>query len=190
MKNSDYIRVVQAIRQALSVHGRLIVAIDGRCGAGKTTLAARLEGELSCAVYHMDDFFLRPQQRTKERLSQPGENVEHERFLEEILLPLRSGKAVTYRPYICSRQQLGEPVTAELNRLTIVEGSYACHPTLWEHYDLRIFLTVEPNEQLRRIEARGGVEKAQQFRDRWIPLEERYFHAFDVQKRCDMCIFG
>ena len=35
----------------------LIVAIDGRCGAGKTTLAGRLEEELGCAAFHMDDFF-------------------------------------------------------------------------------------------------------------------------------------
>lgn len=190
MTELDYTRVVQAIRQALSARERLIVAIDGRCGSGKTTLAARLQRELRCAVYHMDDFFLRPRQRTAERLSQPGENVDHERFLEEVLLPLRSGETVTYRPYVCSRQCLGEPVTVAPHRLAIVEGSYACHPTLREHYDLRIFLTIEPEEQLRRIEERGGAEKAQQFRDRWIPLEERYFHAFDVQAQCDMWVNG
>lgn len=190
MKEQDYTYVIQAIRQALSAHERLIVAIDGRCGSGKTTLAARLQKELRCTVYHMDDFFLRPEQRTEERLSQPGENVDHERFLEEVLLPLRSGQAVTYRPYVCSQQRLSEPVTMAPDHLAIVEGSYACHPSLREHYDLRIFLTIDPQEQLRRIEERSGTEKAQQFRDRWIPLEERYFQAFDVQTRCDMCVNG
>lgn len=190
MTELDYTRVVQAIRQMLSAHKRLIVAIDGRCGSGKTTLAIRLQRELHCAVYHMDDFFLRPEQRTENRLSQPGGNVDHERFLAEVLLPLRSGQAVTYRPYVCSQQCLGEPVTMAANRLAIVEGSYACHPALREQYDLRIFLTIAPEEQLRRIEKRGGAAKAQQFRDRWIPLEERYFHAFDVQARCDMCVSG
>lgn len=190
MTEQDYTRVVRAIRQALSARERLIVAIDGRCGSGKTTLAARLQRELQCTVYHMDDFFLRPEQRTEERLLQPGENVDHERFLDEVLLPLRNGQAVTYRPYVCSRQQLGEPVTMVPDRLTIVEGSYSCHPALREYYDLRIFLTIEPETQLRRIEERGGAAKAQQFRDRWIPLEERYFQAFDVQARCDMCVKG
>lgn len=190
MKGSDYTRVVEAIRQRLLQQERVIVAIDGRCGSGKTTLAARLQEELSCAVYHMDDFFPRPEQRTEERLSQPGGNVDHERFLEEVLLPLVKAQGVTYRPFICSRQQLGEPVTVAANRLTVVEGSYSCHPALWAHYDLRIFLTIDPEEQLRRIEARSGPEKAQQFRHRWIPFEERYFQAFDVQTRCDMCIEG
>ena len=34
-----------------------IIAIDGRCAAGKTTLAARLVKELGGDVIHMDDFF-------------------------------------------------------------------------------------------------------------------------------------
>ena len=33
-----------------------IIAIDGRCAAGKTTLAARLGKELGGDVIHMDDF--------------------------------------------------------------------------------------------------------------------------------------
>lgn len=190
MKHCDYAHLVQAIRQQLLQRERIIVAIDGRCGSGKTTLATRLQDDLSCAVYHMDDFFLRPEQRTAARLLQPGENVDHERFLNEVLLPLHNARSITYRPFICSRQQLGEPVTVAANPLTIVEGSYACHPALWEHYDLRIFLTIDPEDQLRRIETRSSPEKAQQFRDRWIPLEERYFRAFNVQERCDICIEG
>ena len=74
--------------------------------------------------------------------------------------------------------------------MTIVEGAYACHPDLWAYYDLRVFLTVDPETQMSRIEARSGPEKAQQFRDRWIPFEEKYFKAFDVQARCDMCFSG
>ena len=82
----------------------------------------------------------------------------------------------------------GEPVTVAPNRLTVVEGSYSCHPALWDYYDLRVFLTVDPEEQLRRIEKRSGPEKARQFRDRWIPFEEAYFRAYDVQARCDLAL--
>ena len=190
MTDRDYTRLVQAIEEQLQQKGRLIVAIDGRCGSGKSTLAARLERELRCSVFHMDDFFLRPQQRTAERFAQPGENVDHERFLEEVLLPLRSGQPLTYRPFSCAQQQLGAPVTAAPCRLAIVEGAYACHPDLWAYYDLWVFLTVDPETQMQRIEARSGAAKAAQFRDRWIPLEETYFSALDVQARCDMCISG
>ena len=190
MTNRDYIQLVLTIWKRLIQRSRIIVAIDGRCGSGKTTLASRLQKNLRCAVYHMDDFFLRPEQRTEERLAQPGGNVDYERFLTEVLQPLQTTQTITYRPFLCSQQQLGDAVTEEPNRLVIVEGAYACHPTLWDYYDLRVFLTVNPEEQVRRIERRSDPQKAQQFRDRWIPLEEAYFEAFSVQKHCDICIDG
>ena len=188
MTDRDYTRLVQAIDEQIQQKGRLIVAIDGRCGSGKSTLAARLERELRCSVFHMDDFFPRPEQRTAERLSQPGENVDHERFLQEVLLPAARGEAVVYRPYLCACEALGPAVSVPPARLTIVEGSYACHPALWPYYHLRIFLTVDPREQLRRIEARSGPEKLRQFIDRWIPLEEQYFRACSPAERCDFLL--
>lgn len=190
MTNRTYIRLVLAILKQLALHGQVVVALDGRCGSGKTTLAARLQKDLRCSVYHMDDFFLRPEQRTEERLSQPGGNVDHERFLEEVLLPLQGTQPITYRPYLCTQQRLGSPVTVGANRLTVVEGAYACHPKLWAHYDLRVFLSVAPDEQMRRIEKRSGPEKAAMFAQRWIPFEERYFKAFDIPARCDMRLQG
>ena len=58
----------------------VILAIDGRCASGKTTLAAKIQEKTRCGVIHMDDFFLRPEQRTKERLSQAGGNIYWERI--------------------------------------------------------------------------------------------------------------
>ena len=184
---AGYDRLVQAIRARLT-DAPVLVALDGRCGAGKTTLARRLQTELGCRVFHMDDFFLRPEQRTAERLARPGENVDHERFLAEVLSPARQGLPVTFRPYLCQRQALGETVHAAPAPLTVVEGAYACHPALWDCYDLRAFLTVDPDEQLRRIESRSGPEKAAMFRTRWIPLEEQYFAAFSISQRCDILL--
>ena len=84
-----------------------IIAIDGRCAAGKTTLAARLVKELGGDVIHMDDFFLPPALRTPERRSEPGGNVHYERFLTEVLPNLRSGRPFFYRRFDCSRMTLG-----------------------------------------------------------------------------------
>jgi len=71
------------------------IAIDGRCASGKSTLGAFLQKETGGNLIHMDDFFLRPEQRTKERYATPGENVDHERFYEEVLVPLQNGEDFT-----------------------------------------------------------------------------------------------
>ena len=66
--------VVQAIRQLQKekegLDEPLIVAIDGRCGSGKTTLGEYLEQVFDCNLFRMDDFFLRMEQRTPHVLSE------------------------------------------------------------------------------------------------------------------------
>ncbi|MCD8363339.1 MAG: uridine kinase [Lachnospiraceae bacterium] len=179
-------KIVQKISSMQADKARLLVAIDGRCGSGKTTLAGLLQKELACELIHMDDFYLRPEQRTAQRREEPGGNVDYERFLAEVLLPLRQGQPFSYRPYDCSVWDFKEAVAVTPGAVTLVEGSYACHPTLYRYYDLRIFLTVDSEEQYRRILLRGGTEKAAQFRELWIPLEERYFSSVPVAERCEL----
>lgn len=163
----------------------LIVAIDGRCAAGKTTLAERLRGLTGCNLIHADSFFLRPEQRTEERLNTAGGNIDYERLAKEVLLPLKNGEAFFYRPFNCKTMGFSDGIRVEPNALTIVEGSYSCHPALWEFYGLRIFVTVDPEEQLKRIERRNGADALTVFRERWIPLEEKYFVELRIAERCD-----
>ena len=182
------IRVVSAELGARASNGRpLIAAVDGRCASGKTTLALHLRETMDCTVFHMDEFFLRPEQRTSRRLAEPGGNVDYERFLQEVLLPLETGCAeLTYRAFDCHTMSLLEPETVRIAPIIIVEGSYSCHPALREHYGMRIFMTTGREEQLRRITARNGADGAERFRDLWIPLEEKYFESCGVEKCCEL----
>lgn len=189
MAHSDALTQAAAhIDFLLRQQGRAIVAIDGRCAAGKTTLARQLAQRFTCTVLHMDDFFLQPHQRTEARLQQAGGNVDYERFLTEVLLPLKEGNPFAYRPYDCHTQSLLPPVAVSPTPLTIVEGSYSCHEALWAHYDLRIFLDVDESVQRARIVRRNGVEGAARFAALWIPLEEAYFAARELRSRCELCL--
>ena len=163
----------------------LLIAIDGRCASGKTTLSAELQNMLPCNVIHMDHFFLRPEQRTPQRLSTAGENVDHERFLSEVLIPLKNGEKVSYCPFDCKTMSFGGQIELDKRKINIIEGSYSCHNALFEHYDFRVFLNVSPEEQTQRIILRDGSEKAKIFLSKWIPLEEKYFKTFNVAERCD-----
>lgn len=163
----------------------LVVAIDGRCASGKTTLANDLQSILACNVFHMDDFFLRPEQRTGERYAEPGGNVDRERFREEVLRPLLEHRAFSYRPFDCHTLALRDFVAVEPKAAAVVEGTYSCHPMLWDSYDLHIFLSVPSEEQMARVKRRNG-EDENVFRERWIPLEERYFEAYAVEERCEL----
>ena len=90
----DLISAVKThLDELLKSRQHILVAIDGNCTAGKSTLASLLEKEYDCNVFHMDDFFLRPEQRTPDRFAQVGGNVDYERFFEEVLIPLKEHKS-------------------------------------------------------------------------------------------------
>lgn len=163
----------------------LIIAVDGRCASGKTTFAELLEKAVGCTVIHTDHFFLRPEQRTEERLNEAGGNIDCERIIEEVMLPLSEGRAFSYRKFDCKVMKLSTEIKVNPSDVTVIEGSYSCHPKLFDYYDLRIFFTADPQEQLRRIRLRNGSEAVSVFRERWIPLEEKYFSVCKIQEKCD-----
>lgn len=168
--------------------GNVKLAIEGSSASGKTTLATLLEQIYDCTVFHMDDFFLRPEQRTKERFAQPGGNIDKERFLDEVLLPISRGESVNYRRFDCSTFTLTAPISVTPKRLTVIEGAYSMHPELSEYYDLSVFLNISPEIQKKRIGHRNSPQMAQRFFDEWIPMELKYFNAFDIKSKCDVII--
>lgn len=176
--------VLTRIEETKEGKDRILVAIDGRCASGKTTLAGELSAVLGCPVIHMDDFFLRPEQRTPERLAEPGGNLDRERFLEEVLLPLTAGKRVSYRPFVCKTMSLGNPIEISPSSVVLIEGSYSCHPALRDFYHLRFFLSVDPSTQISRLLAREGADRLKAFEEKWIPMEETYIRECGVTDAC------
>ena len=73
--------IAQLLLTEIKQRSTLVLAIDGRCAAGKTTLAARLAELCDCNVIHMDHFFLCSKQNTMERLQQAGGNMDYVRFI-------------------------------------------------------------------------------------------------------------
>ena len=161
---------------------RIIAAIDGRCGSGKTTLAAWLMEQFDGNLFHMDDFYLRSEQRTPERLAETGGNVDYERFREEVAAPLAAGREVLYRRFDCASFSLEEPALLPPKRLNVIEGSYSMHPYFGGIYDLRVFMTIDPAVQAERIRRRNGEEKLRRFLSEWIPKEEAYFRKYHPEQ--------
>ena len=167
-------QVKQQIDQLLTQKDFVIIAIDGPCTSGKTTLAAQLAAIYDCNVFHMDDFFLRPEQRTAARFEEVGGNVDYERFQQEVLLPLREKRPFSYRPFDCGSFALAEPVSVMPKKLNIIEGTYSHHPYFGEPYDLKFLLDVDEATQQQRILQRPAFLH-KRFFEEWIPMDNRYF---------------
>lgn len=185
--SEQYINIIPAvlsIDRVMASQSRLLVAIDGPCASGKSTLGSALAEIYNCPLIHMDDFFLRPEQRTPQRLAQPGGNVDHERFSREVLTPLLAGASVRYRPFLCHSGQFGPEVMVPASPMTVVEGCYCLRPDLRDAFDVRIWLEAPWETRRQRLLARDGADSLSRFEQQWIPLENNYFDHFHVAECC------
>lgn len=182
--------VVNAIEVILKETDKdpVLVAIDGKCASGKTTLGYYLQQIFDCNLFHMDDFFLQAHQRTKERLEEPGGNVDYERFKAEVLMPLLEKKPVKYRTFNCSLLRIDKEYDISPRRLNIIEGSYSQHPYFENPYDLRVFMDIDTKAQTDNIRKRNGEDGLEIFLNKWIPMENRYFDYFKVRENSQIVI--
>lgn len=183
----DLIRTL--IAQSLHEDDPFVILIDGRAGSGKTTLATALADQLEdCLLVHLDDYFLRPHQRTAERLSIPGGNVDAERLIDQLVCPLLHGEEGIIEPWSCSEQRFLEKRTVSVPRILILEGSYAMNDWTNPFGDLRIFVTCSPAIQQQAILNRSSAKVLEQFNQKWIPLEENYFEKDHIPDRADLIL--
>lgn len=180
----NIIPILCAIDSTRASQPRLRVAIDGPCASGKSTLGAALNDIYDCTLFHMDDFFLRPEQRTSQRLAEPGGNVDYERFSREILSPLLADQPVRYRPWLCHSRTFGPEITVSPTPLTVVEGCYCLRPEMRDAFDVRIWTDAPWATRRERLLKRGGADCLARFEQQWIPMEERYFKCFHVPAYC------
>lgn len=173
----------------------IIVAIDGRCGSGKSTLGAYLHQtfHLESNLFHMDDFFLQMEQRTAKRMQETGGNVDYERFFASVLIPVLKRRTVIYRPFSCKEERLLTGKQIPYKKLNIIEGSYSLHPYFTkmagrDPFDLRIFLDVSKEKQLENIVRRNGTESGKIFSKLWIPKEEAYFSEFFIRESASIIL--
>lgn len=175
--------LIKIIDTELKKKRPLVIALEGRCGSGKSTLARRLCGVYRCSVIQMDHFFLQPEQRIPARLNEPGGNIDYERFEAEVAQSVREKKReFSYHRYDCRTGTANELIPVRSEELIIVEGVYSCHPRFADIYDLKFFLDIDEEEQIRRIRKRSGEEMLKRFVNEWIPMEEKYFAEFRIRE--------
>ncbi len=186
-EHADYFECMLRISELCRGEGPVVVAVDGRCGSGKTSLAKLSARIFPCNVFHMDDFYLPVERRGKNWNAVPGGNMDLERLRDEVLIPVSEGKEALYRPYSCLRREYGSVTVMPPQKLNIIEGSYSHHPELFEKYDLKIFLTCEKDVQERRLRDREGVY-FNEYEVWWMPMEEHYIESLEIEQEAGLLV--
>lgn len=176
------------IKLMLKDKSKVIIAIDGNAGAGKTTLANFLKQTLKAQVIHMDNFFLPLELRTKSRYQEIGGNIHYERFVAEVTQNIKSNIDFEYRVFSCKRCDYVSTEKINNSGIIIIEGVYSMNPKLNMDYDLKLFIEIDEIEQANRIIKRNGMDMYNNFKKVWIPLENKYFEYFKIKENSDKII--
>lgn len=158
-----------------------VVAIDGRSGTGKSTLAAAVAGLLGdCLVIDGDDFY------NGGRLGEwkgrtPAEQVAEAmdwRRQHALLTTLRDGRRVEWFPYdweAFDGSLADVPFSAEPAPVIILEGAYSCRPELSGLLDLRVLVEADLAVRSQRLRLRDGEEWHDEWFEVWNEAEDFYF---------------
>jgi pantothenate kinase len=159
-----------------------LIAVDGRSGAGKTTVATLLQQHLPAATtVHTDDV------------------AWYESFFgwdgllaENVLQPVRGRAGVEYRPDAwAQRGREGAIVVPEGRAFVIVEGCGIARRSLAPFFDLAVWVQSDAKEAERRGVLRdGGTDEARQFWREWKAQELPFFLADRPWERAALFVCG
>jgi Uridine kinase len=143
----------------------VIIAIDGRSGSGKTSLAGVVAAELRDAtVVHLDDIY-------------PGWDglaATPPLLVAQVLEATRRGEAAAFRRFDWERGTFADSVAVPPTSYLIVEGVGSSVGMARRYADVRVWLEAEPAIRKSRGLARDGDAYAPHWQ-RWADQEDAVF---------------
>ncbi len=178
--------IIKRIDNYLKHHDSIIIAIDGKCCSGKSSLGELLKEKYDAVLIKTDDFYLPLDKRIESRMKEIAGHMDYERFNDDVINHL--GEEFTYYKYDCSMDKFNKIEVVKQNKVIIIEGTYSLLPYFDKYYDLSIFLDIENDTQIQRIVNRNGADKLSDYVNKWIVYENKYFNFYNIKNKVDIYI--
>lgn len=191
----------QKIIELRAEHDRpVVVAIDGRSSAGKSTLAKRVVLTVGATVIEGDDFYSGGHETEWDQMT-PAERCLYcidWRRQRTVLRQLRSGQQAQWHPYdwsTTSGRRLPTPTSASPTGTILLEGVYTARPELHDLLDLTVLLDTAEIERSRRFNTRPRETpwtSTDDDRERWArrfgESEDHYFSDVMPPREFDLIV--
>ncbi len=172
----------------------LLIALDGRSGVGKSTLAQTLAKEFAGVVVQGDDFFAGGADAEWDARSveaKVADCIDWKRLRKEALEPLLASKPAIWHPFnFVSGMGLSEKAEQRNPAsLIILDGAYSCRPELADIVDFAVLIEMSDDKLRRqRLLLREGHSFMESWHQRWDPAEEYYFGQIVNRSRFDLIV--
>ena len=174
------------IEDCAAIKEYVLIAIDGQCCGGKSTLAKFLSDKYHANCFHLDDFYLKESSRKALSKNKGFANADIDRFRVEVLEKLRSEEPFFYKKYDVKNNKFIKVEVETQTKINIIEGSFCTADEIRNHYDIKVFVTINEKERLKRLKKRES--NFQVFIDKWIKLEENFFDKENTKDRADIVV--
>jgi para-aminobenzoate synthetase len=165
------------------------VAIDGRSGVGKSTLAELLAKRLDALVISGDDFFSGGVTLCNDPPSVLAEVCIDWRSLKEVVKTLSTNGEAHFLPFdweAFDGSKRSDPVVLEACAIIIVEGVYPARPELRKIVDFSVLIDIPEDLRRQRLIKREGEIGA--WERQWHLAEHWYFEKRSRREDFDVVI--
>jgi len=154
-----------------------VIAIDGRSGAGKTTLAAELALALDAPVVALEDLYG----------GWDGLEAGVVRLVSAVLRPLAAGRVAHVPRYDWAAEAWSEPWLLPAPERLIVEGVGAGARAVGLYTSLLVWLEMPATLRRERLRRRDGA-RYDHHQARWALQEDEFFERERPAQRADFVL--
>jgi len=190
--------IVVEIQRRLQRKSLVLVALDGRSGTGKSTIAQAVAARVDASIVVSDDFYAGGNDDVwygRSASEKVAQGIDWRRMRKEVLEPLLANKPASWHPldFQPGSGWIGwkeEFVMLEPAPVILLDGIYSARPELADLVDVAVLIETDDLVRRKRLVVREGQDFMQRWHQLWDAAEDYYFTHIRPRSSFDLLLLN
>ena len=190
---SNISKIIRKRQQSLK--HPVLIAIDGRSGVGKSTIADQLAAELNGVVIKGDDFFsggTNDDWRNRTTQEKVDLVIDWRKLRREAIEPLLAGKAASWHSFdwVTWQGLAADEISMGPTSYILIDGIYSNRSEFDDLVDFSILVVAPEDQRLLRLINRETAEYMEDWHQIWDEAEDYYFSKIRPRESFDFILMN